>query len=146
MVGETNKLLRSKLPKLLESMSLYLANKDTESILFKPIKVGIQEAYRDFRRIIDQHYRPSSSSKGGTNSSAVIDATSSTGNEGDDDADEDVRIIACPEAEELNLLLTSVIAGANNEKKSSSPLAEISAVAETNTEPTVGEVLPVTSS
>lgn len=33
-------LIKSKLPSTLQSMSLFLANKDTEYILFKPVKVS----------------------------------------------------------------------------------------------------------
>ena len=36
-------LLKSKIPSTLQIMSLYLANKDTEYILFKPVKVGYME-------------------------------------------------------------------------------------------------------
>ena len=137
MVGETNKLLRSKLPKLLESMKLYLANKETESILFKPIKVGIQEAYRDFRRILDQHYR--GKAKCASAKSLPTNPDSSATEAEDDDDDEDIRIIACPEAEELNLLLTSIIAGLAEEKKETTPPSE-------NTPETVSAAPPSSSS
>ena len=36
-------MLKSKLPGVMESMSLYLASKETEYILFKPIKVSCPE-------------------------------------------------------------------------------------------------------
>lgn len=39
VVSETYMLIKSKLPSTLQSMSLFLANKDTEYILFKPVKV-----------------------------------------------------------------------------------------------------------
>lgn len=43
-VRETQKLMKTVLPSLQRSMQLYLANKDTESILYRPIKViGILE-------------------------------------------------------------------------------------------------------
>ena len=132
MVGETNKLLRSKLPKLLESMTLYLANKETESILFKPIKVGIQEAYRDFRRILDQHYRSSAKPKESA-SNGPSDGTTTTTIAEDDD--EDIRIIACPEAEELNLLLTSIIASASDGKKEATPALEATSTSVSATPP-----------
>ncbi len=41
VVAETYRNVKTKLPVVHRSMSLYLANKDTESILFKPIKVII---------------------------------------------------------------------------------------------------------
>lgn len=40
-VRETQKLMKPVLPALQRSMQLYLANKDTESILYRPIKVKL---------------------------------------------------------------------------------------------------------
>ena len=40
IVSEAYMLLKSKLPGVMESMALYLASKETEYILFKPIKVS----------------------------------------------------------------------------------------------------------
>lgn len=40
LVGQAYKTLKSKVPAVHQSMSLYLANRETEAILFKPIKVG----------------------------------------------------------------------------------------------------------
>lgn len=42
LVSESYMLLKSKIPSTLQIMSLYLANKDTEYILFKPVKVRIE--------------------------------------------------------------------------------------------------------
>jgi len=42
IVSETYMLLKSKLPSTLQSLALYLANKDTEYILFKPVTVSLQ--------------------------------------------------------------------------------------------------------
>ena len=39
LVSESYMLLKSKIPSTLQIMALYLANKDTEYILFKPVKV-----------------------------------------------------------------------------------------------------------
>jgi hypothetical protein len=39
LVSESYMLLKSKIPSTLQIMSVYLANKDTEYILFKPVKV-----------------------------------------------------------------------------------------------------------
>lgn len=39
VVTSTNQLLRNKVAAILRSMSLYLANEETEHILFRPIKV-----------------------------------------------------------------------------------------------------------
>lgn len=43
-------LLKSKLTSTLQSMALFLANKDTEYILFKPVKVTKLSSYDHFRR------------------------------------------------------------------------------------------------
>ncbi|MGH0133947.1 UNVERIFIED_CONTAM: hypothetical protein FKN15_038118 [Acipenser sinensis] len=43
IVATTYKTLKTKLPATLQSMSLYLANKDTEFILFKPVRVRTTE-------------------------------------------------------------------------------------------------------
>lgn len=40
IVTTTYRVMKSKLPGTLQSMSLYLANRDTEFILFKPVRVG----------------------------------------------------------------------------------------------------------
>ena len=40
VVGEASKLLQQHIPSLWSSMALYLANEETEYILFKPVKVG----------------------------------------------------------------------------------------------------------
>lgn len=40
LVTATYRVMKSKLPSTLQSMSLYLANRDTEFILFKPVRVG----------------------------------------------------------------------------------------------------------
>ena len=42
IVTSTNRLIKEKLPPILKSMSLYLANEETEHILFRPIKVQPQ--------------------------------------------------------------------------------------------------------
>ena len=43
IVAETYKLLKKTVTTVQRSMALYLANRDTEVILFKPIKVGIMK-------------------------------------------------------------------------------------------------------
>ena len=39
LIAESYRILKSKAPTIYQSMSLYLANRETEAILFKPIKV-----------------------------------------------------------------------------------------------------------
>lgn len=40
LVTTTYRVMKNRLPSTLQSMSLYLANRDTEFILFKPVRVG----------------------------------------------------------------------------------------------------------
>ena len=40
MIAENYRNLKTEVKKTVKSLSLYLANKETENILFKPIKVG----------------------------------------------------------------------------------------------------------
>ncbi|XP_037562444.1 conserved oligomeric Golgi complex subunit 3 isoform X1 [Dermacentor silvarum] len=70
--------LKSSLTALGRSMTLYLANKDTEQILFKPIKTRVLVAYENFNRIVKSSY-----------------------------SEEDQQIIACPSVEQINVVLTA---------------------------------------
>ena len=45
-------LLKSKLTSTLQSMALFLANKDTEYILFKPVKVIILQTFAIIKSIL----------------------------------------------------------------------------------------------
>lgn len=45
LVASVYKTIKAKLPLTLRSMSLYLSNKDTEFILFKPVRVSIMIIY-----------------------------------------------------------------------------------------------------
>lgn len=45
LVMDTYRVIKSKLPGTLQSMSLYLANRDTEFILFKPVRVGGRDSF-----------------------------------------------------------------------------------------------------
>ncbi|XP_067668938.1 conserved oligomeric Golgi complex subunit 3-like isoform X2 [Haliotis asinina] len=78
VVAETYKNVKTKLPSVHRSMSLYLANKDTESILFRPIKVNVQQNFQQLTQLLTDHY-----------------------------TEEDIQIIACPSAEQVNLLLST---------------------------------------
>ncbi|XP_077988329.1 conserved oligomeric Golgi complex subunit 3-like [Glandiceps talaboti] len=78
IVTTSFKQIKSKLPSILKSMSLYLANKDTEYILFKPIKANVQQAFVQLYTIIVENY-----------------------------SEEDQQIIGCPTAEQVNLLLSA---------------------------------------
>ncbi|KAK7090645.1 conserved oligomeric Golgi complex subunit 3-like isoform X2 [Littorina saxatilis] len=73
---ETYRNIKTRLPALQRSMALYLANRDTEAILFRPIKVNIQQNYGKLSQLLLDHY-----------------------------TEEDRLIVACPSTEQINLLL-----------------------------------------
>ncbi|OWK00962.1 COG3 [Cervus elaphus hippelaphus] len=77
LVAGAYKTIKAKLPLTLRSMSLYLSNKDTEFILFKPVRNNIQQVFQKFHVLLKEEFSP-----------------------------EDVQIIACPSMEQLNLLLS----------------------------------------
>ncbi|XP_031218639.1 conserved oligomeric Golgi complex subunit 3 isoform X1 [Mastomys coucha] len=77
LVATVYKTIKTKLPLTLRSMSLYLSNKDTEFILFKPVRNNIQQVFQKFHALLKEEFSP-----------------------------EDVQIIACPSMEQLNLLLS----------------------------------------
>ncbi|XP_034042106.1 conserved oligomeric Golgi complex subunit 3 [Thalassophryne amazonica] len=72
------RVMKSKLPSTLQSMSLYLANKDTEFILFKPVRNNIQQVFQRLHALLQEEY-----------------------------SGEDLQIIACPSMEQVNLLLSA---------------------------------------
>ncbi|XP_032237953.2 conserved oligomeric Golgi complex subunit 3 [Nematostella vectensis] len=76
VVSETYMMLKSKLPSTLQSMALFLANKDTEHILFKPVKTKVQEYYKQMNELIAETY-----------------------------TEEDSHIIGCPSIQQVSLLL-----------------------------------------
>ncbi|CAH1781599.1 unnamed protein product [Owenia fusiformis] len=77
-VAETYRNLKSKLPKVQRSMGLYLANRDTEYILFKPIKMNVQQIFQSLHQMLQENY-----------------------------SEEDMQIVATPAMEQVNLLLTT---------------------------------------
>jgi len=77
IVTEANRQLKSKLPGLHRSMALYLANRETEAILFRPIKKNIINTYQQLLDIVHIHY-----------------------------SEEDQVIIGCPSAEQVNVMLS----------------------------------------
>ncbi|KAL9965707.1 hypothetical protein ACROYT_G029547 [Oculina patagonica] len=76
VVSETYMLLKSKLTSTLQSMALFLANKDTEYILFKPVKAKVQEYYKQMNDLVTETY-----------------------------SEEDQQIIGCPSIQQVSLLL-----------------------------------------
>uniref|UniRef100_A0A8C6NRI6 Conserved oligomeric Golgi complex subunit 3 n=1 Tax=Nothobranchius furzeri TaxID=105023 RepID=A0A8C6NRI6_NOTFU len=77
VVMATYRVMKSKLPGTLQSMSLYLANRDTEFILFKPVRNNIQQVFQRLHALLQEEY-----------------------------SGEDLQIIACPSMEQINLLLS----------------------------------------
>lgn len=76
VVSETYMLLKSKLTSTLQSMALFLANKDTEYILFKPVKAKVQDYYKQMNDLVTETY-----------------------------SEEDQQIIGCPSIQQVSLLL-----------------------------------------
>uniref|UniRef100_A0A674I1J5 Conserved oligomeric Golgi complex subunit 3 n=1 Tax=Terrapene triunguis TaxID=2587831 RepID=A0A674I1J5_9SAUR len=72
LVSSTYKTIKTKLPSMLRSMSLYLANKDTEFILFKPIRNNIQQVFQKLQALLKEEF-----------------------------SNEDLQIIACPSMEQV---------------------------------------------
>ncbi|XP_009955938.1 PREDICTED: conserved oligomeric Golgi complex subunit 3-like, partial [Leptosomus discolor] len=77
LVCSTYKTIKTKLPSTLRSMSLYLSNKDTELILFKPVRNNIQQMFQKLHALLKEEF-----------------------------SNEDLQIIACPSMEQVNLLLS----------------------------------------
>ncbi|XP_042313287.1 conserved oligomeric Golgi complex subunit 3 isoform X2 [Sceloporus undulatus] len=71
LVSSTYKTIKTKLPSTLQSMSLYLSNKDTEFILFKPVRNNIQQVFQKLHALLKEEY-----------------------------SNEDLQIIACPSMEQ----------------------------------------------
>ncbi|CAF3827309.1 unnamed protein product [Rotaria magnacalcarata] len=72
LIIENYNLMKKQLPDIFKTMSLYLANKDTEQILFKPIKNNMQQAYQELIILIRDQY-----------------------------SEEDLQIIGCPSQEQV---------------------------------------------
>ncbi|KAF2975212.1 hypothetical protein EK904_003220 [Melospiza melodia maxima] len=74
LVSSTYKTIKTKLPSTLRSMSLYLSNKDTELILFKPVRNNIQQMFQKLHALLKEEF-----------------------------SNEDLQIIACPSIEQDHL-------------------------------------------
>ncbi|KAF5304531.1 hypothetical protein FQA39_LY09582 [Lamprigera yunnana] len=80
IITHSRKNIKAKIPKLQQCMQLYLANRETEFILFRPIKINIMNAFMQIENILDQAKY----------------------------SQEDETIISCPTAEQVNILISSV--------------------------------------
>lgn len=80
VVNETQKNIKIKVPEIQRSMQLYLANRETEFILFRPIKNNVINAFINLEQILTIHRYSS----------------------------EDQLLIGCPSAVQIGVLLSSV--------------------------------------
>ncbi|XP_022915203.2 conserved oligomeric Golgi complex subunit 3 [Onthophagus taurus] len=80
IISGTSRLLKTKIPDIQKAMRLYLANRETEFILFKPIKNNVLNCFLQVEQII-------------TTAKYTTD---------------DQLLIACPSTEQLNVLICSV--------------------------------------
>jgi len=55
-IEESFNHLMNELSSVKRRMSLYLSNRDTEAILFRPVKMDIQSKYDELKRIIQCNY------------------------------------------------------------------------------------------
>lgn len=79
IVSSCLKNIRTHLPNIQRSMQLYLANRDTEFILFKPVRTNVTTSFSRLQGILGDNY-----------------------------SEEDKVIIACPTQEEVSALLSSL--------------------------------------
>ncbi|GCB79996.1 hypothetical protein scyTo_0016077 [Scyliorhinus torazame] len=78
VVTATYKTIKVQLPMTLRSLTLYLSNKDTEFILFKPVRSNIQQTFQKLHGVLQEDF-----------------------------SGEDLQIIACPSMDQINLLLSA---------------------------------------
>lgn len=80
IVADVLRIIKFKCPEIQLSMQLYLANKETEFILFKPVKNNICAAFTQLHPILDKYYNA-----------------------------EDFLLIACPLPEQISVMLSSTM-------------------------------------
>nr|CAG4638302.1 EOG090X02EM [Cyclestheria hislopi] len=78
--SESQKNLRSRLPVVQRSLQLYLANRETEFILFRPVKNLIVNNFSQLQQILTTHYTP-----------------------------EEQALIAAPTPEQISVMLTAML-------------------------------------
>ena len=71
--------MKKVIPIIQQKMSLYLANKETEFILYKPIRVNILEVFSRFSKLTEENFD-----------------------------DQDLVVIACPNLDVLTITLSSI--------------------------------------
>ncbi|CAD5121956.1 DgyrCDS10413 [Dimorphilus gyrociliatus] len=80
VVAETYKKLKVDKQQLQKSMTLYLANRDTEIILIRPVKTGVYAKFQTLHSLLQDHYN-----------------------------EEDKQIIAAPSLEQVNLVMSTTL-------------------------------------
>ncbi|EFN81917.1 conserved oligomeric Golgi complex subunit 3 [Harpegnathos saltator] len=78
IVADVLRIIKFKCPEIQQSMQLYLANKETEFILFKPVKNNICAAFTQLHQVLTKYYNA-----------------------------EDLQLIACPLPEQISVMLSS---------------------------------------
>lgn len=86
-VADVLRIIKFKCPEIQQSMQLYLANKETEFILFKPVKNNICAAFTQLHQVLNKYYNT-----------------------------EDLLLIACPLPEQVSVMLssTTLVQGKSN--------------------------------
>ncbi|KAK5639286.1 hypothetical protein RI129_011778 [Pyrocoelia pectoralis] len=92
IISEVRKNIKLKIPEVQRGMQLYLANRETEFILFRPIKINIMNAFMQIETILE------------------------TGKY----SHEDQLIVACPTPEQANVLICSVSLASEQDSQDSS--------------------------
>nr|CAG4649996.1 EOG090X02EM [Sida crystallina] len=82
---ETQKYLRTRLPVVQRSLQLYLANRETEFILFKPVKNLIVASFQQLQQLLVSHY-----------------------------SEEEQALIAAPTPEQISILLSAMLLKRSN--------------------------------
>ncbi|KYN28936.1 Conserved oligomeric Golgi complex subunit 3 [Trachymyrmex cornetzi] len=92
IVADVLRLIKFKCPEIQQSMQLYLANKETEFILFKPVKNNICAAFTQLHQTLNKYYNA-----------------------------ENLLLIACPLPEQISVMLssTTLIQGKSNRESQS---------------------------
>ncbi|XP_014470843.1 PREDICTED: conserved oligomeric Golgi complex subunit 3 [Dinoponera quadriceps] len=94
IVADVLRVIKFKCPEIQQSMQLYLANKETEFILFKPVKNNICAAFTQLHQALNKYYNA-----------------------------EDLLLIACPLPEQISVMLssTTLTQGKSNRDSFSQP-------------------------
>ncbi|KAA0201080.1 hypothetical protein HAZT_HAZT001031 [Hyalella azteca] len=104
LVSEVCRDIRSKLPKLQRDLHLYLANRDTEFILLKPVRVNVASSFGRLQKILSEEYSA-----------------------------DDILIANCPSVDEINIMMNALLENRDEIKESSSRAGSVSQQKRTST-------------